>query len=155
MLVATTVEDEAKAHHLGADGYLVKPIDPRVLVNRLKALTRHPSLSRVLLIDDSEGDRYIVKQHLRHSSILVIEAANGSEGIRRAHSDQPNIIILDLTMPGMSGFEVLRKLKADPITKDIPVLICTSRVLTSPERTEIAETLRRTMRASGRAAGVT
>jgi signal transduction histidine kinase/CheY-like chemotaxis protein len=135
VLIASTVEDQDKAYHLGVDDYLVKPLDRDDLIARLKAATA----DTVLIIDDSEADRYVLKQHLTGWLRAINEASNGAEGFARAVEDQPSAIILDLSMPGISGFEVLDRLKDNPLTRHIPVLICTSRMLTSEERRRLEE----------------
>jgi len=91
------------------------------------------SESRLLLIDDDESSRYLIKKMLDRSSWLVDEAASGEEGIRMAREARPNLILLDLKMPGLSGFETLSRLKNDPLTSETPVVIVTSRTLTSGE----------------------
>jgi signal transduction histidine kinase/DNA-binding response OmpR family regulator len=136
VLIASTIEDQAKAFHLGADDYLLKPVERIPLIERLRQLTAALP-TRVLIIDDEERDRYLLKQQFRESGVIIQEASSGSEGIRAAAIERPNAIILDLTMPGMSGFEVLDALKTDVATKDIPVVICTSRVLTDSERLQL------------------
>jgi signal transduction histidine kinase/DNA-binding response OmpR family regulator len=137
VMIASTIEDQAKAFHLGADEYFVKPLERVPLIERLKGLTAKARNARVLIIDDDERDRYLLKQHFRESGLLIQEASSGLEGIREAASEGPDAIILDLTMPGMSGFEVLEVLKSTAATKDIPVVICTSRVLSEPERIQL------------------
>jgi CheY-like chemotaxis protein len=134
VMIASTIEDQAKAFHLGADDYLLKPVERASLLERLSAMT---GAKRILIIDDDERDRYLLKQHFRESDLMVREASDGIEGIREAAQQRPNAIILDLTMPGMSGFEVLDALKTSAATKDIPVVICTSRVLTEQERLQL------------------
>ncbi len=132
--IASTIEDQAKAFHLGADDYLLKPVERTSLLERLNELT---GAKRILVIDDDERDRYLLKQHLRESDLVIQEVSDGAEGIREAAKERPNAIILDLTMPGMSGFEVLDALKTGAATKDIPVVICTSRILTEQERIQL------------------
>jgi signal transduction histidine kinase len=83
----------------------------------------------ILVIDDEEVARYMARQMFRGTDYRVIEAAGGSEGAERARFEKPSLIILDLTMPGMNGFEVLDELKADPATQSIPVIIHTSLML--------------------------
>jgi signal transduction histidine kinase/CheY-like chemotaxis protein len=134
VVIASTIEDQAKAFHLGADDYLLKPVERASLLERLHELT---GAKRILIIDDDERDRYLLKQHLRESDIVIQEVSDGAEGIREAAKERPNAIILDLTMPGMSGFEVLDALKTAAATKDIPVVICTSRILTEQERLQL------------------
>jgi CheY-like chemotaxis protein len=136
VIVASTVEDQAKAFHLGADQYLLKPVERVPLLEHLQALTGTSLLPRILIIDDEKRDRYVLKQQLGESGLIVQEASNGSDGIRAAKY-RPNVIILDLTMPGMNGFEVLDALKTNVATKDIPVVIWTSRVLTEREQSQL------------------
>jgi CheY-like chemotaxis protein len=138
VIIASTIEDQAKAFHLGADEYLLKPVERMALLERLGELTRAAQLTRILIIDDEESDRYFLKQQFRESKVLIQEASDGAEGIREAAKERPHAIILDLSMPGMSGFEVLDALKGNVATKDIPVVICTSRVLTESERVQLA-----------------
>jgi CheY-like chemotaxis protein len=67
----------------------------------------------------------------------VDEAASGEEGIRMARKARPNLILLDLKMPGLSGLETLSRLKSDPLTSETPVVIVTSQTLTSLEREDL------------------
>jgi CheY-like chemotaxis protein len=85
------------------------------------------------LIDDEESARYLIKKMLGRLPWVVDEAASGEEGIRMAREAQPNLILLDLKMPGLSGLETLSRLKSDPLTSETPVVIITSQTLTSVE----------------------
>jgi len=87
----------------------------------------------LVIIDDEEVSRYLIRQALG-PGMEMAEAHDGRSGIDLARSQKPRGILLDLRMPGMSGFEVLRELKADPATREIPVVIVTSKVLTEEER---------------------
>jgi CheY-like chemotaxis protein len=107
------------------------------LLQSLRELTEARA-TRVLIIDDDERDRYLLKQEFLDSDVVIQEATEGMDGIREAAKERPNAIILDLTMPGLSGFEVLDALKTNVATKDIPVVICTSRVLSDSERVQLA-----------------
>jgi CheY-like chemotaxis protein len=142
VLVASVTEDQAKAYHLGADEYILKPVDRAALIGLLESLSGQPSTIRILLIDDNERDRYLLKHKLKQSSIVILEASSGAEGIRRACIEKPDVIFLDVAMPGISGFEVLNELKSDPATQNIPVVICTSYVFTPRERHQLANQAR-------------
>ncbi|HWF11682.1 MAG TPA: ATP-binding protein [Bryobacteraceae bacterium] len=134
IIVASTIEEQAKGFHLGADAYLVKPIERADLLNQLAALTGDASLTRVLIIDDNDVDRYLLRQHLRNLPVMIIEESAGLPGIMRAAASHPDLIFLDLSMPDMTGFEVLDQLKGKPETGNIPVVIVTSRSLQESDR---------------------
>jgi CheY-like chemotaxis protein len=87
-----------------------------------------------MIVDDDETARYVLKRLLTETPYTVIEAVSGSEGLRRAREDQPQVILLDLRMPEMSGFEALERLKSDPTTRDIPVIVITSKLVEPEER---------------------
>jgi len=88
----------------------------------------------VLVIDDEESARYLIRRMFKGPKFHVVEAAGGTEGLKRAGDDHPDLIILDLVMPDLSGFEVLEKLKDDNETRVIPVVIVTSKPLEPAER---------------------
>ncbi len=136
VIIVSSVEDQAKAFHLGATDYLVKPLERAAL---LRSLTELTAAHRILIIDDDQRDRYLLKQQLRDPGMVIREASDGRDGIRQAAEERPSAIILDLTMPGMSGFDVLDALKTSSATKDIPVIICTSRVLSDQERIQLKD----------------
>jgi signal transduction histidine kinase/CheY-like chemotaxis protein len=139
VVVATTVDDEAKARALGADAFHMKPIDRLRLQQTVLDLVAPPGVKRVLLVDDEEIFRYVLRQHLTAGQHKISEAATGTEAIRLARAERPDVICLDLGMPDLDGVEVLRALRADPTTQDIPVLVVTSKVLDDLERRRIHE----------------
>ena len=95
--------------------------------------------TKILIVDDDKAARYVFRRFLAETSFTIIEADNGSEGLRRAREVRPQVIFLDLMMPEMSGFEALERLKADPVTWDIPVIIITSKHLKDRERLSLDE----------------
>jgi CheY-like chemotaxis protein len=139
VIVASTIEDQAKGFNLGATSYLVKPVERSALLTELRRLTGEHTLGRILMIDDNELDRYLLKQHLKNLPVGISEASTGAEGIRNAVETTPDAIFLDLAMPGMSGFEVIERLKAASASRGIPVIIVTSRNLTDLERRKLME----------------
>jgi adenylate cyclase len=80
----------------------------------------------VLLIDDHKLIRAILSRPLLADGYFILEADNGEEGLKLASECKPDVIILDIMMPGMDGFEVCRRLKSQPTTKDIPILVVTA-----------------------------
>jgi signal transduction histidine kinase len=113
---------------------------PRALQNPAKPVARHAGGRRALVIDDEDTFRYIIRQLLSGiEGLSISEARTGVEGIARARQERPDIVILDVLMPGRGGKEVLRALKAEPELKDIPVLITTSLPLTERLRAELRD----------------
>ncbi|HEX8619516.1 MAG TPA: ATP-binding protein [Thermoanaerobaculia bacterium] len=92
---------------------------------------------RVLVVDDDEAARYTVSTFATRPGTEILEAENGLAGIARAQVDRPDIILLDLMMPGIGGHEVLQRLKSDPATAGIPVVIVTSRFVNEEEKRQI------------------
>lgn len=84
---------------------------------------------RVLIIDDDPVARYMFREYLPRAEFEVSEAADGYEGLRRAANEQPDVVVLDLVMPGMTGRDVLAALRGDPATSGLPVVIASSNVL--------------------------
>lgn len=84
---------------------------------------------RVLLVDDYPDAREMYSEYLQFSGFDVIEAANGQEALQRASDASPDIILMDLSLPVMDGWEATRRLKADPHTADIPVVALTGHAL--------------------------
>jgi len=86
-------------------------------------------LWRVLIIDDDALDRYVLRQALQRPGVEVIEAPGGEAGLRLAHEQRPQLIVLDLKMPNVDGYAVLDALQSDPVLAAIPVLVATSSAL--------------------------
>ncbi len=139
VLIASTSEDRAKGYHLGVDAYLVKPVERTAILGKLRELTGLAAITRLLIIDDSELDRYLLKQHLRKLPVEIAEATSGADGIRQAIENPPDMIFLDLTMPDANGIEVLGRIRSIRALNDIPVAIVTSRILSEQERDVLME----------------
>jgi two-component system cell cycle response regulator DivK len=84
----------------------------------------------VLLVDDYPDAREMYAEYLEFSGFTVVEASNGVEALERAHDAKPDVILMDLSLPIMDGWEATRRLKADERTKQIPVLAVTGHALT-------------------------
>ena len=126
IVIASDVDDEAKGLALGADAYCRKPIERSVLLDTLTQLALPEPKRLVLYADDDEIARYLFKQTLLPPTHGLLEATHGAEALHLARTRRPEIIVLDLAMPGMDGFEVLRRLEEDPATRDIPVVVMSS-----------------------------
>lgn len=134
VLVVTVVDNRDRAMALGADGFHPKPVERVWLLEQLEYFSTRSPVKQVLVIDDDEVSRYLVKTVLAHTNFRVAEASGGQEGIRKADREKPDLVVLDLAMPDLSGFEVLTMLKKNPRTAEIPVIIHTSKELNSGDR---------------------
>jgi signal transduction histidine kinase/CheY-like chemotaxis protein len=139
VLVVSTVNDEAKARSLGADAFAAKPLDRTWLLTSLSQLIDRSDSTRVLLVDDQEAMRVVIKQFLEAQHYQSIEAATGQDGLSKARDERPDVILLDLSLTDMNGRDVLKQLKSDPATLDIPVVIVTSSRLNRSEREQLAD----------------
>lgn len=135
VFISSVVDEQEKGFFLGADAYWVKPVRKEDVLEKLKEIPvwTHP-IKRILVIDDDATFRYIVSEELKRAHYDVIMAENGEKGYNIARKGGIDLILLDLIMPGWSGFETLHKLKSDPLTCNIPVTINTSKVITDDER---------------------
>jgi CheY-like chemotaxis protein len=93
--------------------------------------------NRILIIDDDETARYTLGTFAARPGTQLLEAENGLDGIEVARREKPDLIMLDLMMPGIGGHEVLERLKHDPETASIPVVMITSRLINDDERQQI------------------
>lgn len=84
-------------------------------------------MSAVLVVDDSAMVRLILKQCLKDCGFEVIEATDGIEAIAQIRSHLPDLVITDIVMPRMNGYELCRWIKSDPKTKSVPVMMCTTK----------------------------
>ncbi|WP_341528946.1 ATP-binding protein [Nostoc sp. UHCC 0302] len=145
IIVITVIDNEAKAKALGADAFLIKPVDRLLLLNQINMLVKQGKTQKLLLIDDDSTSRYVLKQFLNDSTggsstcLRVIEANDGREGLNVARLENPDCIILDLSMPELSGAEVVSLLKSDSATRNIPIIIYTSQPQEAEEITELAQ----------------
>jgi signal transduction histidine kinase/DNA-binding response OmpR family regulator len=143
VVVSSIDDDQAKGLSLGADACAIKPVHPTWLLDTLNRLLDRGLDRRVLVIDDDEISRYLVRNHLAGAPFVVSEAGDPVQGLREARAERPDVIVLDLVMLEMSGFDVLTRLKEDPATMDIPVVVLTSKALTDEERRRLAPHARR------------
>ena len=139
VLVVTVTDRENKARALGADEFWMKPMDKEWLTRKLRTLAKRGPIEKLLVIDDDEVSRYLVRRLLADTPYKITEATGGLEGIRLARETLPSVILLDFVMPGMTAFEVLDELKADTRTRHIPVIIHTSKDLAAEERERLKQ----------------
>lgn len=89
--------------------------------------TLTPSLATVLIVDDSPTETTIFRNALIKAGFRVETAVNGEEGVEAAQRLHPDLILMDVIMPGLNGFQATRMLKRDPVTAQIPVIVVTTK----------------------------
>ncbi len=134
LVVMSSAGEERKAVHLGADEYLAKPLDGQVVLGLLDRLTGRQSITRVLLVDDEEISRYLVRQLLPRSRYSLFAVDNGEAGLVRLQEQPPDVVLLDINMPGMNGYEFLARMNNNPLFTRIPAIVLTSAILQPHER---------------------
>lgn len=134
VVMLTVSEDRATGTALGASGYLTKPVEKNILCAELEKLGRARNVKQILIVDDDPIAREQTQSSLEHRGYLVTPAASGEEALRLARDYPPDAVLLDLMMPGMDGFEVLERLRKDPLLYDLPVIVLSAKDLTMEER---------------------
>ena len=139
IVIISKIDNRDLGVALGAADYFVKPVDRDRLLQRLREIaSRTPTTRpRLLLIDDDQTVHSLLDEELTTLGYSVESAYSGEDGLRVARDRAPDVIILDLMMPGMSGFDVATSLKDNPSTANIPILVLTSKDLTNTDRNEL------------------
>ena len=137
VIVVSQTQDSRKALSLGADAWIDKPADRARLLEELERLTAPATGGVALIIDDDPASRYVLRRTLSPGMVFH-EAADGVSGLEAASRVQPSVIFLDISMPDMRGDEVLLRLKDDPATAGIPVVVVTSHEIDATLRRKIS-----------------
>jgi signal transduction histidine kinase/DNA-binding response OmpR family regulator len=137
VIVVTVLDEKQRGYALGAADYLTKPVDR----DRLAAvLARHrPDRAggTVLVVDDDPEVRQMIRRLLTREGLEVTEAATGRAALERLADGPPVLILLDLVMPEMDGFQVVEALRQHPVWREIPVVVVTAKDLTAEDRARL------------------
>jgi CheY-like chemotaxis protein len=138
VVVVSVIDNPALGRALGAMDYFVKPVDGKALLSRLSQYTFTTKVKsesvRVLVVDDEQANLDLLEALLEPAGFGVLRAGGGQEGIDVARSQLPNLILLDLMMPDVTGFDVVEALRAEEATRSIPVMVLTSKTLTEDDK---------------------
>jgi signal transduction histidine kinase/DNA-binding response OmpR family regulator len=133
VIMLTIVEDRNLGRALGADDYLVKPLEPQRLLETLRRHTKaSPGLA--LMVEDDPPTREMLRRMLESDGWLVEEAGNGREALACVERRLPGLIVLDLMMPEMDGFEFLAEMQRHESWRTVPVVVVTARDLSEEDR---------------------
>ena len=134
IILQTILEDRNLGFALGASEYLTKPIDRKRLAALVKRYVPHRSAGPILLVEDDAPTRSLLGRTLTKAGWAVTEAENGRIALERVAATRPSLVLLDLMMPEMDGFEFLDVLRRDPAGRTIPVVVITAKTLTEGDR---------------------
>ena len=137
VMVVTVVDRAQQARALGADEFWLKPVDGERLIRKIGALSKRGDVAHVLVIDDDEAARYLVRRLLSGTPYSVLEAATAGEGVRLARQKRPDVILLDFVLGNETAFDVIDDLKADADTRNIPIILQTAKSLDEVERARL------------------
>jgi signal transduction histidine kinase/DNA-binding response OmpR family regulator len=135
VIVVSMLDERGRGFALGAAEYLVKPVGKEQLLAAVYRAAAMPERKHtVVAIDDDPLAIELARVNLEPAGWTVLGAASGQEGLALVRERQPSVVLLDLLMPGMDGFEVVEALRAEPGTKAIPVVILTSKSMTQQDK---------------------
>ncbi len=139
VVIVSIVDNRDYGLVLGASDYLVKPIDHERLRATLRSLERlGGSNGTILVVDDDPALRDVLGGVLSEDGWRVVTASDGGEALASVERDRPMAMVLDLMIPQVDGFEVLRTLRERPATRDLPVIVVTAKDLTEEDRKRLA-----------------
>ncbi|MEZ0167630.1 response regulator [Microvirga sp. TS319] len=133
VVLVTILGDREMGYALGAADYLTKPIDPEALLGVLGCFRGRRGDLSVLVVDDDPMTREMLRRILSKRGWSVTEAADGSDALSALGRGAPAVVLLDLMMPGMDGFEVLDTMRREASWRDIPVVVVTAKDLSIEE----------------------
>ena len=138
VVVVSVIDNPTLGRALGALDYFVKPVDGKALLSRLSQYTFTTKVRsepvQVLVVDDEQANLDLMEALLKPAGFGVLRAGGGQEGIEVARSQLPNLILLDLMMPDVTGFDGVEALRTEESTRSIPVMILTSKTLTAGDK---------------------
>jgi PAS domain S-box-containing protein len=148
VVMLTITDDRNLGFALGASEYLTKPIERARLSAVLSRYRRDPGGS-VLIVEDDADTRAMLRRSLEKEGWRVSEAANGRIGLERVAAEFPTLVLLDLMMPEMDGFEFLEALRTQPGREDLDVVVITAKELTEDDRRRLSGGVSRVMQKGG------
>ncbi|BAQ61728.1 sensory transduction histidine kinase [Geminocystis sp. NIES-3708] len=134
VIMATILQEQNLGYALGATDYLTKPINSELLKGIIQKYKFESSHNLAMVVDDDPFNRDMLRNVLEKEGLEVIEAENGTQALKTIKVRKPQLILLDLMMPEIDGFEVAQILKHNPEWQEIPIIVITSKDLTLEDR---------------------
>jgi signal transduction histidine kinase/CheY-like chemotaxis protein len=140
VIILTIVSESDLGYALGAIDYLRKPYDTKLLVQKItNVIQKQNKIGKVLVVDDDPNARFLMSQAASKAGFDVTSVDNGEQAIDLLAKDTPSVILLDLMMPGMDGFDVINVLQQNDQWRKIPVIVVTAKDLSPQEQTLLME----------------
>ncbi len=149
VIMVTMLDDPERGFTLGAADYATKPVDRQRLSQILKKYTCANPPCPVLMVEDDPATRSITRNILEKEGWKVSEAENGREGLECMEQERPSLILLDLMMPEMDGFEFADRVRQHPEWRFIPIVVMTAKDLTAKERRRLSGSVETILRKAG------
>jgi signal transduction histidine kinase/CheY-like chemotaxis protein len=148
IILLSIIDSKELGFSLGAFDYVLKPFDKEAIMAALKRIPGGPA-KRVLVVDDDPATVDLLTQILQDEGYQVKGTCSGEEALRTLNTAPQDIILLDLMMPEMDGFELIQRVKANPRWKDIPVIVVTAKDLTETDRRFLHQSVDKIIQKSG------
>ena len=147
----TILDNTALGLQLGAVAYLLKPLDPAEVIDTLsRIIGRAVHRPRcVLVVDDDPNIEDMLRQCLPESDFSLDSARDGMAGLQAVEANRPDVLLLDLIMPQLDGFGVIERLRANPHTRDLPIIVLSAKDLTDDEAARLRESVAVVMKKQG------
>jgi len=137
VVIVSMVDDKTKGYSLGATDYLTKPVSREQLLKVMNRYHCADDFCVVLVVEDDEETRNIMARTMEKEGRDVMQAGNGREALEQMTQIKPDLVLLDLMMPVMDGFDFLTAMRARPEWQHIPVIVITAKDLTADDRNRL------------------
>ena len=138
VIMSTIISEEATGFSLGATEYITKPIEWKQLSQVLKKHQVGHTSGPILIVEDDEDIRRMLRRILIRHGLPVSEAENGRVALQRVEEETPSLILLDLMMPELNGFDFVFELRKNEARRSIPIIILTAKDITTEERRRLS-----------------
>ena len=145
VVMVSMLDDRDIGHALGAADYLTKPFDRQKLAAALRRYRRDGAQRPVLVVEDDASTREVIRRTLERDGWVVSEADNGRRGLQSVARQVPDLILLDLMMPEMDGFEFVAELRKSESGRRIPVVVVTAKEISEEDRRRLNGHVRRVL----------
>jgi CheY-like chemotaxis protein len=149
VIMLTVMDDREMGLTLGATDYLTKPVDRDRLVELMRTFHGDGPPGRVLVVEDDTATRELVRRMLEKEGWTVDQAENGRVGLDRVAAETPDLILLDLMMPEMDGFDFLEAMRERTPADRIPVVVVTAKELTDDDRLRLSGRVEKVVQKGG------